>query len=104
MSENHIEYDAELCHEFCRRNKESLAKSKYAGCFYCCRTFNANEVVTFKKAGDGCCPHCGYDTVIPDADVPMPPPPLNGKSPVSQPAILMSMNMQWFNRSRVRPA
>lgn len=103
MSDNHIVYDAELCHEFCRRNRESLAKSKYAGCFYCCRTFSAKLVVTFKK-DNALCPHCGYDAVIPDNDVPMPPPPLDGKSQFPQPAILMSMNLQWFNRSRARPA
>lgn len=62
--------DIKIAHKFCTHNKESIAKSKNCGCFYCLEIFLAKEVVDFLAVKDtACCPKCTIDSVICDNDV-----------------------------------
>jgi hypothetical protein len=87
---NDVVYDPELCHEFCRRNRESIKKSKKVGCFHCIGIFDAKMVVNYD--GDNAhCPACSYDTLIQDVDIPV------------NETFLVQMNSYWFCNSHVRP-
>lgn len=58
-------------HKACFKNWRLLKKSKNCGCFYCLRVFKASEVAEWCTELDrrrtALCPHCGIDSVIPDA-------------------------------------
>ncbi len=50
-------------------NRESLSKSKTAGCYYCLKIFKPSDVTeywTTEFEDTGVCPHCGIDSVIGD--------------------------------------
>ncbi len=98
---NFVQYDRELAHEFCRKNKDSIGKSRRVGCFACRLRFDASAVKHFNTRGNAKCPSCDADCIIPDADV----------HSVDSPegiALLNSMNSYWFGSSssssaRMRP-
>ena len=53
--------------KFATGNREALAKSDRAGCYYCLTIYPANEVVQFLPLEDtALCPHCGIDSVLAD--------------------------------------
>lgn len=71
-------------HKHSSRNQEEIAKSEICGCFYCCQTYPATEVVEWidrrnnprivgdpekvkSKPGTALCPKCHIDSVIGDA-------------------------------------
>ena len=57
-------------HNLCVRNKDLIKQSTDVGCFYCCKIFPANDVVTFVNSnGTAMCPHCMIDSILPDASV-----------------------------------
>ena len=60
-----LEIDA---HAHCNSNRNELAVSKRAGCFYCREVYDANEVDEWID-DDKCalCPKCSIDSVIGDA-------------------------------------
>jgi hypothetical protein len=48
-------------------NREALAKSNKAGCYYCLTIYAASEVVRFLPSEDtALCPYCGIDSVLAD--------------------------------------
>lgn len=52
--------------EFSIRNREALAQSSLAACYYCQSVFAPAEVSEFTDGGEtGLCPHCGIDAVLP---------------------------------------
>lgn len=70
--------DLESIHRFSSRNRELLARSEHAGCFYCQALFNPSEIKDWVdgrqvESGDSeggvtaLCPHCGIDAVLPSA-------------------------------------
>jgi hypothetical protein len=52
------------------RNRDSIGRSRQAGCFYCLRVYPAKEVVEWVAERDGSgtaiCPRCGIDSVVGD--------------------------------------
>jgi hypothetical protein len=60
-----------------KQHKQLLKESKFAGCYYCCNIFPANEihewVRSFRKIGEeldcALCPKCGVDSILPDSKV-----------------------------------
>lgn len=104
ISANEVQYDPELCHVFCRGNREAVRASNKVGCFYCTRIVAAKGVTNFR--GDSAlCPHCGQDCLIPDSEVPLldQGPPFPGGY-VTCPFI-SRMNNYWFGgNGRRRPA
>ncbi len=59
----------EAAHAHSTRNREALAEGGACGCFYCLRTFAAQEVKDWIHETTALCPHCGIDAVIPCAAV-----------------------------------
>lgn len=70
--------DQESIHRFAIRNRDLLARSERAACFYCQRTFDPREIedwidgpqIETGELDDGVtalCPHCGIDAVLPSA-------------------------------------
>ena len=62
-------------HRGCSKNRETLAASKQAGCFCCCRTFDPKEISEYVRnhkdnpeGTDALCPHCGIDSVLPESE------------------------------------
>ncbi len=52
--------------EFSIRNREALAQSTLAACYYCQSVFAPAEVSEFADGGEtGLCPRCGIDAVLP---------------------------------------
>ncbi|MFC1639036.1 cytoplasmic protein [Patescibacteria group bacterium] len=53
------------------RNREQLAESDEAGCYYCRNVFPASEVSNYVIEEDGTetavCPKCGLDSVLADS-------------------------------------
>jgi hypothetical protein len=92
--------DLESVHRFCTNNRELLAHSDRAGCFYCQAIIEAHEIedwvdgaqVETGELTDGVtalCPRCGIDAVLPSA------------APIKLDAPLLSeMHRSWFERSR----
>jgi hypothetical protein len=72
-------------------NEGSLARSRWAGCFCCCRSFAAGAVCDWARERDGgrtaLCPSCGVDAVIGDET----------GYPVTDPAWLSEMQRCWFS-------
>ena len=69
------------------RNRADLEKSQTAGCFYCCETFAASEIVDWVDDDDcALCPRCGIDSVIADAS----------GYPVGDKEFLKDMSKFWF--------
>jgi hypothetical protein len=57
-------------HKFSFENRDMLAKSKFAGCFYCLKIYPANKVEEWIDDTNGQtaqCPECAIDSVIGDA-------------------------------------
>ena len=99
--------DLESVHRYCTRQRELLAVSDQAGCFYCEAMFSPQEVqdwVDGVQAETGelangvtaLCPRCGIDAVLPSA------------APIQlHPLLLAEMHQYWFERTRTlksRPA
>ena len=92
--------DRESVHRFCTTNRELLARSDQAGCFYCQAIFDAGEIedwvdgpqVETGELADGVtalCPRCGIDAVLPSA------------APLKLDAsLLAAMHEYWFERTR----
>ena len=70
--------DFDSLHRYSSNNRELLAKSDLAGCFYCRNIFPAREIqdwvdgkqVESGELDDGVtalCPRCGIDSVLPAA-------------------------------------
>jgi hypothetical protein len=89
--------DQESLHRFSTRNRDQLAKSQQAGCFYCCAIFAPSEVEDWVdgpmvETGDtqdgvtALCPRCGIDSVLPE----IPGVPVT-------PALLAEMKAHWFS-------
>jgi hypothetical protein len=88
--------DLELIHRFCTRNRELLARSAKAGCFYCNTIFPSSEISTWipevdsrtRELGAGvtaACPYCAVDSVLPSA------------APIQLDLqLLEAMNRYWF--------
>ncbi len=50
------------------KNKYLQNLAKNAGCYHCCKTFNATEVVNFTDEGQtALCPQCSVDAVVFDS-------------------------------------
>ena len=74
-------------HAHCNNNREELAASEAAGCFYCCETFAAREVAHWVDDGKcALCPRCGIDSVIASAS----------GFPVTDASFLKRMREIWF--------
>ena len=92
--------DLESAHRYCTTNRELLARSEQAGCFYCQAIFEARDVedwvdgrqVETGELTDGVtalCPRCGIDAVLPAA------------APIKLDAsLLAAMHEYWFERTR----
>lgn len=70
--------DRESIHKFCTRNRDLLARSSRAGCFYCEVIFDPSEIkdwIDGRQVESGrlengvtaLCPRCGIDAVLPGA-------------------------------------
>lgn len=73
-------------------NKEELANSKLAGCFYCKKIFNAFEIKDWaadRRGDTAICPYCGIDSVYGDA---------SGKKVDEE--TLSIMYKLWFNEKK----
>ena len=75
-------------HDHCRNNRNELAQSEYAGCFYCCELFSPSLIDewTGSKGTTAVCPKCGIDAIIGDASA----------FPITDKAFLTAMNKAWF--------
>ena len=69
--------DQESLHRLCTANRDALAQTSLAGCFYCCEIFAPAEIkdwvdgrpVETGSTADGItalCPRCGIDAVLPE--------------------------------------
>lgn len=57
-------------HQSCNANRETLEKSRRAGCFYCKEIFPSKEIeawINDKGGQTAVCPKCMVDSVIGDA-------------------------------------
>ena len=90
--------ELERAHVFSSRNRDLVAASDRAGCFYCGATFAAGDIVDWvdgrqPETGDtadgitALCPRCGIDAVLPSA----------AAIPLSS-ELLASMHNYWFER------
>ncbi len=88
--------DQESLHRLSSGNRDLLANSSRAGCFYCCALFSPAEVtlwvdgrqVETGSLDDGVtalCPRCGIDAVIPET-----------KTVVLTTELLLEMQAFWF--------
>ena len=89
------ESDFDSLHRFSFKNKELLAKSESAGCFYCRTIFPASDIRKWVDGEPGSeklhggltalCPRCGIDAVLPSA------------APIELTEdLLAEMNEHWF--------
>lgn len=86
MPEHAMKITDEL-HPLSRHNRDRLRRSVLAGCFCCKAKFSADEVTEWTEAGQtACCPNCGTDAVIGDADA------------IISSVLLRTMYERWFNR------
>ena len=87
--------DLESVHRFSSQNRELLARSDRAGCFYCRRIYDPGEIRDWvdgpvARGGDlrdgvtALCPRCGIDAVLPSAAVPL------------DDGLLADMHRYWF--------
>jgi len=54
--------------QFSMKNKALLDISSKAGCYGCCKIFDASEIVKYTDDGNtGLCPYCLVDAVVGDA-------------------------------------
>jgi len=90
--------DLESLHKYSGHNRELLADSDRAGCFYCGATFDPTEIMDWVdgrqletgSTEDGVtalCPRCGIDAVLPSAA----PIPLDEE-------VLAAMHHHWFEK------
>lgn len=67
--------DLAAIHALSSRHSDAVQRSALCGCFYCLRTFPATQIAEWVDGIDGArpvtalCPHCGIDSVLPDASV-----------------------------------
>ncbi len=74
-------------HAHCSNNRDELARSVNAGCFYCCEIYEASVIDEWVDAETtAICPRCGIDSVIGDASGFL----------VTDKAFLKAMNEVWF--------
>ena len=74
-------------HKYCSNHKSELDKSILCGCFYCCQTFQTNEIMDWiedKDDSTALCPKCGIDSVLSD------------EHPIKDYDFLKQMNSYWF--------
>ena len=93
-----IRADLESIHRFCTSNRELLARSERAGCFYCGQMFAPSEICDWVDgaqavSGDtddgitALCPKCGIDAVLPSA------------APLALDDVMLSeMHHHWFEQ------
>jgi hypothetical protein len=80
-----------VAHGRCLHNRLLLANGGRCGCFYCLKTFDANDVTEWVDEGlTARCPHCGIDAV------------LSEKADPIHPWFLKRMQAFWF-KSRKLP-
>lgn len=49
------------------KNKDKIANSSQVSCYYCCRTYSADDIKEWVDDGlTAICPYCSVDSVIPD--------------------------------------
>jgi hypothetical protein len=71
------EADLSAIHRHCRDNKDLVKRSQQCGCFYCRFIYPAKAVEDYVRKGrngtktTAICPHCGIDSVLPDAIIPL---------------------------------
>ena len=83
-----LDYDA--AHKHCIRHQEEVEQSTMCGCFYCLEIFPKEDIVWGRyEETTGSCPHCGIDSVIPDA----------AGYPITK-SFLAGMNQRWFCQTR----
>ena len=56
-------------HKLCSNNRESLAKSKFCGCFYCRNIFSPDKIQEWSKGGKSAICPCGIDSILASADI-----------------------------------
>ncbi len=55
-----------MLHRLSNRHRTAVTLSHTCGCFYCCDTFNPQQVKEWTDAGcTALCPLCGIDAVLP---------------------------------------
>jgi hypothetical protein len=75
-------------HSHCNDNRQELAASEIAGCFYCCETYPPAEIDDWIDNGQcAMCPKCGIDSVIGSAS----------GFPIHDKQFLKEMNGFWFS-------
>ena len=77
----------ESIHKYSSNYETEISEFETCGCFYCCQTFNSNEIeewIEDKMERTAICPKCGIDSV------------LSGKHPISDSNFLEQMNIYWF--------
>jgi hypothetical protein len=77
-------------HSRSSHHRDAIEESDEVGCFYCCRIYDAREIVAWTDAVGGVsetalCPKCGIDAVIPIRE---------GIDHV----FLLMMHSHWFSR------
>jgi len=75
MSSSNIPEPYKSAHEDCgpgNNHKERVLASNDVGCFYCLDIYRRLEIIEWTKDDFALCPHCGIDSVLPDADL-LPP-------------------------------
>lgn len=76
----------EAC-EYAMQNREALAESMMAACYYCQTAFASSLVSEFADGGEtALCPYCGTDAVLPSA-----------AGYAFTPATLQALNEFWFH-------
>ncbi len=74
-------------HEHSSYHWGELYHSAVCGCFYCCETFDFNEIEDWTDKGvTALCPECGIDAVVGEAS----------GFPVDDIAFLHAMKRYWF--------
>lgn len=69
-NQNYSDKEMELfnkLHAYSSYNRTLIEKSNKCYCFYCAKTMNSKEIVSYVEDGDtAVCPYCGVDSIIPD--------------------------------------
>ena len=81
----------EAAHEHSIFNKKEILKSKFCGCFYCLKVYQATEIVEWTdndnlKGETALCSFCGIDSVIGDSS----------GFPISDNTFLQQMHTYYF--------
>ena len=85
-----VTYDYDSAHKHCQKHREEVLASELCGCFYCLKTFDAQDVTEWVDKGlTARCPHCGIDAV------------LSEKADPIHPLFLKRMQTCWFTSRRL---